>query len=135
MHARLLRQEYRHTLRIFNNYCFSVAMVVTWMCLNAMLNIHCLVLFCICKLMGLRNAVSLYSSAALVNERDSQALLHPLVLCTCEFLIDLSSTTSILCLCFTRTWLVVKHCFILYDCCCYTSVMGKHCIILYSFCT
>jgi len=30
---------------------------------------------------------------------------------------------------------MVKHCFILYVCCCYTSLMGKHCVILYSFCT
>jgi hypothetical protein len=97
--------------------------------------IACLVLFCTCRLMGLPNTVSLYSSAAPVNKWDSQALLNPLVLCTCEFLIDLSSTTSILCSCFTHTWVVAKHCFILYVCCCYTSLMGKHCVILCSFCT
>jgi hypothetical protein len=40
--------------------------------------VACLVLFCTYKLMGFPDTVSLYSSAAPVNEWDSEALLHPL---------------------------------------------------------
>jgi hypothetical protein len=35
-------QGYKHTLGIFNTYCFSPATMVTRMCLDVMLYIHCL---------------------------------------------------------------------------------------------
>ena len=41
-HCMLDTQGYKHTLRIYNTYCFSTATVVTRMCLNVPLYVHCL---------------------------------------------------------------------------------------------
>jgi len=35
-------REYRHTLRIFNSYCFFTATIVTGTRLNVTLHVHCL---------------------------------------------------------------------------------------------
>ena len=40
LHAGQLRQEYRHTLRIFNTYCFSAATMVSRKCLNVTLYVN-----------------------------------------------------------------------------------------------
>jgi hypothetical protein len=42
LHAGWLRQLYRHTLIIFNTYCFSMARMVTRTRLNVTLYVHCL---------------------------------------------------------------------------------------------